>query len=210
MQKVQTKNKYNNWILAHSTKKKKKKYTCIFRYITCNKHVGLIVGNIYMKNESYNLGCGVAILNMFLQIQLVVFTFMWRCIVTNFFIIKPNRCTNFPHLLRHETTCFGYFLCPLTGVYSLYNQQWYTSYRFVDSFRAGPVPSWSCSKVVWHIPLLIVQWINSWWCTDELSETCRVSYQNKFVKLVHLVGFITKKFVTMQHGHTNVKTVKFI
>jgi len=37
-----------------------------------------------------------------------------------------------------------------------------------------------------------------------LSETCRVSCQNKFVKLVHLVGFIKKKFVTM-HGHTNVK-----
>jgi hypothetical protein len=36
------------------------------------------------------------------------------------------------------------------------------------------------------------------------SETCRVSSQNKFVKLVHLVGFIIKKFITM-HGHTNVK-----
>jgi hypothetical protein len=72
------------------------------------------------------------------------------------------------------------------------------------------VPSWSCSKVVykpvWHIPYLSVQWINSWWWTDELSETCRVSCQNKFVKIVHVVGFITKKFL-MQHGHTNVKLV---
>ena len=63
----------------------------------------------------------------------------------------------------------------------------------------------SCSKAVykplWHIPLLSVQWINYWWWTDELSETCRVSWQNKFVKLVHLVGFIIKKYVTMQHGH---------
>jgi hypothetical protein len=25
------------------------------------------------------------------------------------------------------------------------------------------------------------------------------------VKLVHLVGFVTKKFVEMQHGHMNVK-----
>ena len=62
----------------------------------------------------------------------------------------------------------------------------------------------SCSKAVykpvWHIPLLSVQWINSWWRTDELPETCRVSCQNKFVKLVQLVGFIIKKFVTM-HGH---------
>ena len=39
--------------------------------------------------------------------------------------------------------------------------------------------------------------------TEELSETCRVSCQNKFVKLVHLFGFIIKKFVTM-HGHMNV------
>jgi hypothetical protein len=66
---------------------------------------------------------------------------------------------------------------------------------FVDSFRAGP--SWPCPKDVykhvWHIQLLSVQWINSWWWTDELSETCRVSWQYKFVKLVHLVGFIIKK-----------------
>jgi hypothetical protein len=74
------------------------------------------------------------------------------------------------------------------------------------------VPSWSCWKAVykpvWHIPLLSVQWINSWWWTDELSEICRVSCQNKFVRLVHLVGFITKKFVTM-HGHMNVKKWMF-
>ena len=66
----------------------------------------------------------------------------------------------------------------------------------------------SCSKSVhkpvWHTPLLSVQWINSCCWTDELSETCRVSCQNKFVKLVHLVGFITKRFVTM-NGHMKVK-----
>jgi hypothetical protein len=37
-------------------------------------------------------------------------------------------------------------------------------------------------------------------------ENLHVSWQNKFVKLVHLVGFITKKFVTM-HSHMNVKLV---
>jgi hypothetical protein len=31
------------------------------------------------------------------------FTFMIPCIVTNFFIIKPTRCTNSPTLPRHET-----------------------------------------------------------------------------------------------------------
>ena len=46
-------------------------------------------------------------------------------------------------------------------------------------------------------------------CTNSTNlfwhETLHVSRQNKFVKLVHLVGFIIKKFVTMQHGHTSVK-----
>ena len=71
----------------------------------------------------------------------------------------------------------------------------------------------SCSKAVykpvWHIPLLSVQWINFWWWTDELSETCTVSCQNEFVKFVQLFGFIVKKFVTM-HGHTNVKFIKIL
>jgi hypothetical protein len=75
------------------------------------------------------------------------------------------------------------------------------SYYYAVAKRAGPgwnrVPFWSCSKAVykpvWHIPLLSVQGKNAWLWTDELSETCRVSWQNKFVKLVYLVGFITKK-----------------
>jgi len=33
---------------------------------------------------------------------------------------------------------------------------------------------------------------NSSWCTEELSETCRFSFQNKFEKLVHIVGFIIR------------------
>jgi len=102
-------------------------------------------------------------------------------------------------ILSWNSTCFWQFVCPSSGVCSMYTQQWYMSYRFVDSFRAGP--SWSCSKAVYkpvsHKPLLNIQWTNSWWWTDELSETCKISWQNKFVKLVHLVGFITKKFITV-------------
>ena len=56
--------------------------------------------------------------------------------------------------------------------------------------------AWSCSravwKPVWRILLLFVQWKSSWWCTEELSETCRFSFQNKFEKLVHLFGFIIR------------------
>jgi len=36
-------------------------------------------------------------------------------------------------------TCFRQFLCPSSGVYSQYTWYWYMSYRFEDSFRAGPM-----------------------------------------------------------------------
>ena len=177
---------------------------------------------------------------------------MWPCIVTDFFVIKPTRCTNFTNLFCHETlhvsdsssvhhhefihctlsngichtafeqdqdgtavpsrscskavykpvlswnsTCFGQFVCPS----SLSNGICHTALEQDQNGTA--VPSWSCSKAVykpvWHIPLLSVQWLNSWWWTDELSETCRVSWQNKFVKLAHLVGFITKKYILLHY-----------
>jgi len=68
-------------------------------------------------------------------------------------------------ILSWNSTCFGRFFCPKPGVYSPYTQQWYMSYR--SRMELHGVPSWSCSKAVykpvWHIPLLSVQWINSWW-----------------------------------------------
>ena len=63
--------------------------------------------------------------------------------------------------------------------FSLYTQQWYMSYRFADSYRAGSG---------WNILILIA----SWWWTEELSETCTVSFQNEFDKLVQLVSFIIR------------------
>jgi hypothetical protein len=132
---------------------------------------------------------------------------------------KTNQMHQFPRFTpAWNSTCSGQFLCPSSGVYSMYTRHWYMSYRFEDSFWAGPgwnsVPSWSCSKAVctvpvWHIPVLSVHWINSWWWAEEQSETCRVSCQSKSGNLVHLVGFIIKKFVTMQ-GHVNVKKKPFM
>jgi hypothetical protein len=83
------------------------------------------------------------------QIWWFFFTFLWPCIVTNFFMRWFHK-----FILAWNSTCFREFLCLSSGIYSLYTQQWYMSYGFVDSFRAGAY---------------------------------------KFVKSVHLVGFIIKK-----------------
>jgi len=98
-----------------------------------------------------------------------------------FFLYNKTKYTNFTYLFWHETVRVS----DSSSVhhqefYSLYTQQWYMSYKFVDSFRAGA-----------YAP------------ARKMSETCTVSCQNKFVKLVHITGFIIKKIVTM-HGHMNV------
>jgi len=74
--------------------------------------------------------------------------------------------------------------------FSLYTQQWYMSYTFADSLRAGSGWNISCQQTCMTYTIAVCTVKNSWWWTEELSETCRVLLQNKFEKLVHLVGFI--------------------
>jgi len=50
----------------------------------------------------------------------------------------------------------------------------------------------SCQQTCMTYTIAVCTVKNSWRWTEELSETCRVSYQNKFEKLVHLVGFIIR------------------
>ena len=81
----------------------------------------------------------------------VFFTFTWPCIVTNFFVIKSTRCTNFTYLFCHETLHVSdlssvhyreFIHCTLSNCIQVYCM----SYRFVDSFRAGP--GWNCGSIL--------------------------------------------------------------
>jgi len=71
--------------------------------------------------------------------------------------------------------------------FSMYTQQWYTSYRFA-------VPSWSCSqavsKPVWHIQLLCVHWTTPSDGQRNCPKHVEFHSKNKFEKLLQLVGFI--------------------
>jgi len=52
---------------------------------------------------------------------------------------KTNQMHQYPKFIpAWKSTCFGQFLCPSSGVYSLYTRHWYMSHRFEESFRAGP------------------------------------------------------------------------
>jgi hypothetical protein len=103
---------------------------------------------------------------------------------TSFFIIRPTRCTNFTNLFCHETL-------HISDSSSVHHQEFihYTLSKGIchTAFEQG-------SKAVWYIPLLYsVQWINSWWWTEELSETCSVSCQNKICEIGAFSWFYYKE-----------------
>jgi hypothetical protein len=91
--------------------------------------------------------------------------------------------------------------------YSLYTQQWYMSYSFVDSFRAAAAGSgWNCSSILILLLECCLQTCMThsiaeckWITPDDGQRNCpkhvEFNFQNKFEKLVHLVGFVVKKFL---------------
>ena len=114
-----------------------------------------------------------------------------------YLIIKPTRCTNFSNLfLEWNSTCFGQFLCPSSGVFHCTHSNGICHAGLLTACEQDQdgTPSWSCSqavsKRVWHIPLLCLQWKTP----DDGQRNCpkhaEFYSKNRFEKLVHLVGFI--------------------
>jgi len=95
--------------------------------------------------------------------------------------------------------------------FSLYTQQWYMSYRFADSLRAGAKCSIlillaSCPQNCMTYTIAVCTVKNSWWWTEELSETCRVSFQEWIWEIGASSLCYYKKFNTMR-GHMNARFV---
>ena len=72
----------------------------------------------------------------------------------------------------------------ITRIYSLYTQQWYMSYRFIESFREGP--GWKVRKLESCLQTSMTYSIakcavNKLLMMDR-CETCTVSWQNKICK----------------------------
>jgi len=111
-----------------------------------------------------------------------------------FLIIKLTRCTDFSDVfLEWNSTCFRQFLCHIIRSFSLYTQQWYVTYRFADS----------CQETCMSYTIAVCTMKNSWWWTEELSETCGVSFQEYIWEINASRWFYYKKLegqvVTMEH-----------
>ena len=79
----------------------------------------------------------------------------WGFLINN----KPTRCTNFSNLfLQWDSTCFGQFLCPSSGVFHCTHS------------------NGICHTGLLTYTIAVCTEKNSWCWTDELSETCRFSF----------------------------------
>jgi len=88
-----------------------------------------------------------------------------------FLIIKPTRCTNFSNLfLEWDSTCFGQFLCTSSGVF-------HCTHRIRMELCSILILLASCQQICMTYTIAVCTVKNSWWCTEELSETCRVSFR---------------------------------
>ena len=97
------------------------------------------------------------------------------------FIIKPTRCSNFSNLfLEWNSTCFGHLLCPSSGVF-------HCTHTHTHSLRAGSgrncssvlILLASCHQTCMQYTIAVCTVKNSWWWTEELSETNRVLFQKQ-------------------------------
>jgi len=108
-----------------------------------------------------------------------------------FLIIKLTTCNNFSNLfLEWNSTCFGQFFCPSSGVFHCTHSNGICHTGLLTACEQA------VNKPVWHIPLLCVQWKTP----DDGQRNCpkHVEFhsKNKFEKLLHLVGSILRNLTT--------------
>ena len=118
-----------------------------------------------------------------------------------FLFNKTNRRTNFPNsFLSRNSTCFGQFLCPSSGVFHCTFGTGICHAGLMTAFKHNQDgTSSSCLKAVikpaWHTPVPNVQWKTP----DDGQRNCpkHVEFldKNKFGKLVRLLVLLKRNLL---------------
>ena len=99
-------------------------------------------------------------------------------------------------ILEWNSTCFGQLLCPSSGVIHCTHCNGIRHTNLLTACKQNQdgilILFVSSQQTCMTYTIAVFTVKNSWWWTDELSETCRISFQNKFEKLMHLVVFIVR------------------
>ena len=112
-----------------------------------------------------------------------------------FLIIKPTRCTNFlKFILEWNSTCFGEFLCPSSGIFHCtHNNVICHTGLLIVCVQEHLLLLTSCQHNLYDIPLLCVQWKTP----DDGQRNCpkhEFHSKNKFEKISASSWFYYKKY----------------
>ena len=111
---------------------------------------------------------------------------------TSLLVIQPTRWTNFSYLLWMKLYMFRTVPLSIIRSFSLYTQQWYMSYSFADSWRAGSGFHLDPARKLYDIYHYCV-YSEKLLMMDRGTVRNMWSFiQNKFENLVHLFRFIIR------------------
>jgi hypothetical protein len=122
-----------------------------------------------------------------------------------FHVIRATRWTKFSNLFWNVILHVSYsssvhhqeFFTVRTAMVYVTQFCWHLARRIRMDLCTILILLTSCLQTCMTYTIVVCTVKNSWWWTEELYETCRVSFQSKFVKLVHLVGFYFKKAISI-------------
>ena len=142
----------------------------------------------------WSFSCHVAKMNWIPQRTHLYLMFVWPRIVTNSFVVNQLDAliSHFFKFWNWNSTCFGEFLCPSSGVFhytqsnGIYHTGWLTTCEEGMCFCSQAV-----NKIVWYVTLLCIQWKtpNDW--QRNCPKHVDFQFENKnFENLVHLFGLL--------------------
>ena len=126
-------------------------------------------------------------------------------------MIKPTRCTNFLNLfLEWNSTCFGQFLCPSSGVFHCTHSNGICHTSLLTACEQEHMLLLaSCQQTCMTYTIAVCAVKNSWWWAEELSETCRISFQKYIREISASSWFYIKKPESTVRRDTVVKSWNF-
>ena len=147
------------------------------------------------------------VLSRFKELYINHFIIIWLLVI----MIKPTRCTNFWNLFWNETlhVSDNSFVHP-QEFFTVHAAMVYVIQVMLTACEQEQMLLLtSCQRNYTTYTIAVCTVKNSWWWTKELSETCRVSFQNKFEKLVHLVGFMKRIFRDARSYEPKIRMISY-
>jgi hypothetical protein len=158
---------------------------------SCNLFVKINIHGVNMHTRMAMNGVWMDVLNKDTVTEANLFDVHVTVHRVKFLIIKPTRCTDFSNLFsERNSTCFGQFLCPSSGVFHCTHRNGVchtACEQYQDGTEFHPDATRKLSVNLYDILLLCVQWTPPDAGQRNCPKHVEFRSENKFEKSLHLI-----------------------